>query len=401
MKRRERDLVLDDAAWERVLAATDGAAAPCYQCGVCTAICPWGLVRDEATSVRKLIRRAQLGVDDVGEELWLCTTCGACEARCPKGVEVTKVVLGLRRLAWQERRVPKGLPSLLWDIYFDGNPWGRPPSQRAAWARGLELKAYEPSDEVLYYVGCTAAYDPRAQKVARALVQLLRGAGVAFGTLGEAEPCCGEAALSVGQQEYAQELIRANIARFQEAGVKTVVTTSPHCYDTFRRHYPPLGAEFRVLHYTEYLWQLVQEGRLRLEQPLPLRLTYHDPCYLGRRHGVYEAPRDLLRSVPGVELVEMEASREEALCCGGGGGRMWLETAANERFANLRLQQAAVTGAQAIATSCPFCVACLEDGLKVLPGAGMRVMDVAEVLALAVAQPAAPQPEAIPEGARR
>ncbi len=384
--------VLNDSAWERVMAATGGAAAACYQCGVCTAVCPWGLVRDEATSVRKLIRSAQLGLDCPGDELWLCTTCGACEAGCPKGVEVTEVLRGLRYLAWQDRRVPKGLPSLLWGLHADNNPWGRPPSERTGWARGLQVPEFGAECEILYYVGCTACYNPRMQKIARALVGIFHAAAVRFGTLGEREPCCGEAAHTLGQADYTREIVAANERLFAGAGVTTLVTISPHCYDMFRnKHFaggPPAG--WRPLHYSEYLAELIDAGRLRFDRPMPLRVTYHDPCYLGRRNGLYEAPRRVLQAIPGVELIEMEENRAEALCCGGGGGRMWQETAAGERFADLRIAQARATGAEVVATTCPHCVTCLEDSASANGAAPLRVADVSELAAASLGIPTGP-----------
>ncbi len=377
-------LLLDDELWEQVVRATDGTASLCYQCGVCTATCPWGLVLQEPISVRRLIRRAQLGLEAWGEALWLCTTCGLCEGRCPRGVEISQVMLALRRAAWRKRQVPKGLSRVLWDIHFDGNPWGSPPSQRTAWARDLDVPRFSATaHHVLYYVGCTVAYDRRAQKVARALVSLFRAAGVSFGTLGDDEPCCGHAARDLGQLDYAHHLAQEGARRFRQEGVGLLVATSPHCFDMFSRHYPTVNGSFRPLHYTSFLAQLVAEGRLRF-QPLPWRVTFHDPCYLGRRHGVLAEPRAVLRAIPELELVEMPRSGPEALCCGGGGGRMWLETEAQARLSYLRVEEAAATGAQVLVTACPHCMACLEDSVK-LRGLDLKVMDVAEVAAAALA----------------
>ncbi|MBI3969928.1 MAG: (Fe-S)-binding protein [Chloroflexi bacterium] len=416
-------IVLDDSRWEKVLAATGGWAAACLQCGLCSGVCPWGRVRSPdapPVSVRHMVRAAQLGLGfdalPAGAPLWLCTTCRLCEVRCPRGVPVTEVVLGLRELAWQEpwlsEQVPPELAGVLWDVYWDGNPWGRPPSQRTVWARDLDLPSYDPaSHEALYYVGCTAAYDRRAQQIARALVHVLRAAGIAFGTLGEAEPCCGDAAHSFGQRGYLAELVAANTRLFREragvpaeagAALTPLLTTSPHCYDMFEQHYPGLRGVFRPVHYTQYLAELVEAGRLSFSARLPLQVTFHDPCVLGRGNGEFEAPRRLLQAIPGVELVEMAANRAEALCCGGGGGRMWLETPANERFGQLRLAQAQVTGASVLATACPYCVACLDDAVKVDAGnrpasaagedrgqgrASMRVLDVAEIAWMALSGP--------------
>jgi len=386
---------LDDALWERVMAATDGAVAPCFQCGVCTATCPWGLLQAEPVNVRQLMHRAQLGIAQEDGAMWWCTTCRACEVQCPRGVPIADVMLALRSLAWKDGQAPRGLASVMWALYWDANPWRRPPSQRALWAKGLDVKAFEPGDEALYYVGCPPSYDSRTQKVARALVALFRQAGVAFGTLGEDEPCCGDAAYGLGQRDYVRRIVEANVELFSQRGVQTLVTTSPHCYDMFRNQYPA-EAGLRPLHYSQYLASLVDEGRLRFEKPFEARVTFHDPCYLSRRNDVQEEPRRVLAAIPGLELVEMARSGESTLCCGGGGGRMWMETKAGERFADLRVEEALDSGAEILVTACPHCIACLEDGVK-LSGRDLRVMDLAELAASALqleTSPRAAQPAA-------
>ena len=414
-------ITLDDTRWQKVLDATGGWAAACYQCGMCSGVCPWGQVRGPdapPVSVRSMVRAAQLGLGfDTRAEgetaatwmtpLWLCTTCRLCEVRCPRGVPVSEVVLGLRELAWQEpwldQQVPPALSGVLWDLHWDGNPWGQPPSKRTAWAKDLDLPAFDPAvHEALYYVGCTASYDRRSQQVARALVNVLRTAGVSFGTLGDAEPCCGDAAHSFGHRAYFEELVESNTKLFMEkAGEQTgipLITTSPHCYDAFKNHYPGLEGVFRPVHYTQFLAELVESGRLTFSREASSqadpdrpgtvaaqRVTFHDPCVLGRGNDEFEAPRRVLAAIPGVELVEMDANRQDAICCGGGGGRMWLETPADERIGNLRIEQAHATEAGVLATACPYCISCLEDALKVEAGQqgksapDMRVLDVAEI----------------------
>jgi Fe-S oxidoreductase len=216
------------------------------------------------------------------------------------------------------------------------------------------------------------------------LTQVLSKAGVAFGILGEGEPCCGEAALSVGHTAYFDELSAQTAELFNQRGVGKIVTISPHCCDVFNNHYPEISPEFKALHYTQYIVKLLDEGSLQFSGSLDHPVTYQDPCYLGRIAGEYDAPRRILAAIPGVELREMELCGEEGLCCGGGGGRMWLETPIGERFSDLRIEQAAKTGADLLATACPFCVTCLDDSLKSQPENQMQVLDVAEIAALAL-----------------
>lgn len=380
-------LVVDDDRWRELVELTGGAASACYQCGVCTAVCPWTQVRAEPLSIRTMMRQAQLGLLTERPELWLCATCAQCEAYCPRAVDIPDVIRGLRYLAWKQRQIPTGLPSLLWSIYWNNNPWTQPPSLRAQWAKEQDIPIYDPEKhEILLYVGCTASYDRRVQRVARALLQLLNAAGVSFGFLGEEEPCCGEAALSVGHKPYFLEIAEETTRLFIEKGVSRLVTLSPHCYDVFKNHYPsdPGNELFEPIHYTEYLDQLLEDGRLKFTHSLPLNITYQDPCYLTRHNDGADAPRRVLATIPGVELTEMAHSHQDALCCGGGGGRMWLETDPGQRFADIRIQEALDTGAQLLATACPFCVVCLEDSLKASRIHDLKIVDVAEIGAMAL-----------------
>ena len=389
-------LLLDDDRWDRVLAATNGEAAACYQCGTCTATCPWGLVAGPSIGVRSVIREAQLGIDGWADSVWRCTTCGACEARCPHQVPIGEVMLGLRSLAWRDQSVPPGLSNVLWDMHWDGNPWGRPPSARSAWAAGLDIPRFDPAiHTTLLYVGCTASYDRRAQKVARAVVGLLRAADVPFGTLGDDEPCCGDPARSLGNDAYFAHIVAANTAQFETAGVASIVTVSPHCYDTFASHYGD-GARFEVRHYSQLARDLIAEGRVAFGGLEQVSATFHDPCYLARHHDATEAPRAVLGAIPGLELTEMERSRAETLCCGGGGGRMWMETPAEERFATSRVREAAATGASYLVTTCPHCISCLEDGVKTAGAQDLGVIDLAELAMLAGCVSASPSSSEAP-----
>jgi Fe-S oxidoreductase len=374
-------ILIDDELLERLDRLTGGAISLCYQCGVCTAACPWGLVLKDTLSVRRLMRQAQLGLFNESDDLWLCTTCAVCQTTCPRGVDIPDVFRSLRSLAWEQQKPKKGLPSLMWSLYWNGNPWFQPPSQRTGWTKGLNLAEFNPDEhEILLYVGCTSSYDRRAQKIASALVHLFRAAGVQFGYLGDDEPCCGESALSLGHKPYFEEIENKTATIFHEKGVDKVITISPHCYDVFKNHYPHFESDILVKHYTQYLDELVESGLLGFSRSLNVRVTFQDPCYLGRFNDEYTAPRNILSATPGVELIEMINSRDDALCCGGGGGRMWIETPAGERFSDLRVREAAAVEADILATACPFCIVCLEDSLKLAKIEHLRVMDIAEVL---------------------
>ncbi|MBE0408315.1 MAG: (Fe-S)-binding protein [Anaerolineales bacterium] len=374
-------IVVDDELLERLDQLTGGAISICYQCGVCTAACPWGLVLEDTLSVRTLIRKAQLGQFNGSEDLWLCTTCAVCQTSCPRGVDIPDVFRSLRNLAWEQQQPMKGLPSLMWSLYWNGNPWFQPPSQRTEWAKSLQIAEFDPDEhEILLYVGCTSSYDRRAQKIANALVRLLQTAGVQFGYLKDDEPCCGESALSLGLKPYFEEIAENTAAVFKKKGVHKVITISPHCYDVFKNHYQQINPNFKPLHYTQFLVELIESGRLECTNSFNGRVTFQDPCYLGRLNDEYAAPRTILNAVPGIELVEMPLSRNEALCCGGGGGRMWLETPVGERFSDLRVKEAASIDADILATACPFCIVCLEDSVKVAQLENLQVMDIAEVL---------------------
>lgn len=377
-------ITLDDSTWDRLIELTGGAAGPCFQCGLCTATCPVGMVRDETFSVRRLIRRAQLGLSVADSDLWLCAACGQCEALCPRGVDVARTLRGLRNLAWEQRQAPPGLPSVLWSLYWNNNPWSQPPSGRSRWSHQLAIPRFDPGEhELLLFVGCTPSYDRRAGRIAAGLVRLLRAAGVSFGFLGDDEPCCGDAAFSLGHEPFFRERSWQAAEYLAEQGVKRMVTVSPHCYDIFKNHLPGGANGLQVCHYSRYLAELLQVGRLPLKNAVAVRAAFHDPCFLARHNAETRAPRSILEAVPGIELVEMAHNREDTICCGGGGGRMWLEIEAGQRFAALRVQEALAVGATVLVTACPFCVACLEEASAGRQD-GLQILDVAEIAVLAL-----------------
>jgi len=318
----------------------------CYQCGKCDTLCPWNRVRK--FFVRRMINQAKLGVVPFeSEDIWLCATCRNCVERCPRGVEIIDVMRAMRRLLVPDGVVPASIPNLrgiMTSIASVGNPWGQEPMDRANWAKGLGVKEFGEGTELLYFPCCYPSYEPRLKKVAQATANLLMKAGVDFGILGSKESCCGESVRKAGNEELFKRLARENIKAFIENGVKKILFSSPHCYHTFKNEYPEFKVTFEVVHITQYLFQLIKEGRLQLTKEYGKKVTYHDPCYLGRHNGIYDEPREVLKKIPGLELVEMADAREDSLCCGMGGGRIWMETAKGERFSDLRLHKRSGSG---------------------------------------------------------
>jgi len=357
----------------------------CIQCGKCTGGCP--VSRKTVLNVRDLIYHLLLSGNsfklDGIEELWDCTTCNTCAARCPKEVNPMEVIVGLRSVIIEGGRIPKTVKSALHTTFTQGNPLGFPRDDRAAWAGDLPvpLLSDKPEAEYLYFVGCSPSYDPQVQKVAKALVQVFAKAGVDYAILGTEESCCGSETRRLGELGLFEMLVEDNMELWQEYGVKKIVTTSPHCYNTFKNEYPSEGLE--VLHYTQLVAQLLDEGRLTLEGELDKTVTYHDPCYLGKHNAIYEAPRSILKRIPGLKFVEMDRSRERSLCCEGGGGRMWLEgTNIEERLSHERVEEALGTGAEILAVACPFCLLTLEDAVKTRNlDDKLQVMDIMELIA--------------------
>ena len=355
----------------------------CYQCGLCDAVCPWNRVR--SFSMRKLIRQATFGLTEIeSEEIWRCTTCGRCPAACPRGVKQIECGVALKKIATEYEVFPPPvvpIRNVSVGLMGEGNPFNEERSKRADWAQGLGVKPFTDDMEVLYFSCCYLSYAPRLKKVAAATVDILNKAGVSFGILGTKESCCGESIRKTGNEDLFKRLAKENIKHFVEAGVKKILVSSPHSYHTFKNEYPEFMVHFEVVHVTEYLDELIKSGRLKLSKEYPKRVTYHDPCYLGRHNNVYDQPRDILKSVPGLELVEMADAREKSLCCGGGGGRIWMETPKGERFSDLRIEQAIDVGAQVLATSCPYCITNFEDGrLSLEDSEILEVKDITEII---------------------
>jgi Fe-S oxidoreductase/nitrate reductase gamma subunit len=406
---------VEHLSWKSIL---DGYT--CTHCGRCTAVCPANqtgkvldpraivvAVRQRTLDRTPLLLKQQQGKELTPEEeavlarrfvgdyippeaLWQCTTCGACMEECPVMIEHVPIIVELRRgLVMMEAQFPTELQPAYGNLEVNATPWAFSAADRAEWASGLPLKtlAEDSSDyDVLFWVGCAGSYDQRAQRVARAVVQLLLAAGVRVRILGAEERCTGDPARRTGNEYLADMLTRANVETLNGYGVQTIVTMCPHCYNTLKNEYPRFGGHYRVYHHTQYLRQLVQQGRLRLSaegiSAALQTVVYHDSCYLGRYNAEYEAPRVLLEVLPGVEVREPERARDRGFCCGAGGGRMFLEERVGKKVNLERTEELLRTGAQTIALNCPFCMTMLTDGVKALGKAEeVRVRDIAELLA--------------------
>ena len=370
----------------------------CTRCGRCQQVCP-STSAGEPFSPREFIAQANAYTRGAGsvsaEQSWFCTTCRACLEVCPIYIAAFQPV---RRVRMAEIEEGSGIPPLLTKaletLYTFGNPWEPSKRKRSEWAAGLDvpdLTAGTAGAEapLCYWVGCTTSIDTRAQKLARALVGILASTGVSFGTLGQKEGCCGDIAQRVGEEGLFQEQQDKTAALLEKHGITDLVTSSPHCFNLFKNEYPEGGRPgpdgkkrpFRVRHYTQLLEELLDKGLLRPLIPVKATVTFHDPCYLGRYNQVYEAPRRLLRAIPGIRLVEMVHHGPNSLCCGGGGGRMWQELAGELKLAEVRAREATDAGAEIIVTACPYCLIMLEDAVKTADLEGrLTVMDLNEVL---------------------
>ncbi|MBW1721918.1 MAG: (Fe-S)-binding protein [Deltaproteobacteria bacterium] len=359
----------------------------CFQCGLCDTVCPWNRVT--TFSMRKIVRQATFGLTEIeSEDIWRCTTCGRCPQQCPRDVKQIESVVSLRRIATEYGVFPtpvKPIRTASASLVAEGNPLNEEREKRADWAKELSVKTFTEGMEILYFPGCYLSYDPRLKKVARATAGILKQAGVDFGILGTKENCCGESIRKTGDEELFKRLARENIKNFIDNGVKKIVVSSPHCYHTFKNEYPEFQVNFEVVHISQYLFELIGDGKLELKKEYEKKVTYHDPCYLGRHNGIYDEPREILNKIPGLGLLEMSDSRVDSLCCGGGGGRIWMETKKGERFSDIRLEQAIDVGAEVLVTSCPYCIANFEDSRLTLDVTEkIEVKDITEIIQEAI-----------------
>ena len=375
----------------------------CVQCGRCEDVCP-STFSGMPYSPRILIRDIRDGVHSTminpnGKELgglfgdimeseypWYCTTCGACIEACPLFVNPVDSVIELRRyLTLTTGDIPGAVGEALTGMERRGNPWSMPKENHASYAKELGVKVLQPGDEtdVLLFIGCAFGYDTRSQQAGREFVKILQRAGIDFGILGPAEACCGETARRLGHEYLFQVMAEENIATFDSVSFNRLVTPCAHCFSTFKNEYPQFGGDYQVMHHTELLAELIREGRIKVKENLENRIfSYHDSCYLGRYNQIYDDPRTILHSIPDLELSEMPRSKQNAFCCGGGGGHMWMEIDPATRINHRRLDEVIEKAhADTVVTACPYCLIMFEDAIS-SKGVGdtVNAMDISEVI---------------------
>jgi Fe-S oxidoreductase len=372
----------------------------CFRCGYCKFPTDWTDVNNcpayarfrlETYSCggRLWLTRAWLNGDiqwteHLAQILYSCTACKNCEIKCPLrfNVDILNMITAAKSEMVELGKIPAAVKEFLENIQRQGNPYGNSRAKRGECLEGTGVEPYRGQD-YLYYVGCEGSYDTRAQQTARALAKVLQKAGVSFGVLGNEENCDGNEVSKLGEEALFEMLAEDNIARFKSLGVKKIVTLSPHSYNAMKNDYPKYDGSFEVLHYTQLLQNLIQEGKLRFSGKLNARVTYHDPCFLGRWNGEYDAPRAILNSIPGIELIEMEKTKDAALCCGGGSGNFYMDSlgGSEDSPARRRVREAHKTGVNVLSVACPNCLTMFEDAVKAegLEGS-LAVKDISEIV---------------------
>ena len=417
---------IEDFTWKGLL-----DMATCTECGRCQSQCPaWATgkplspkqvildLRDHAFAkapyllatsddereklpddVKKEAERPLVGKDGGvidPDVIWSCTNCGACVEECPVDIEHIDHIDGMRRhQVLIESAFPVEAAGMLRNLENKGDPWGMGEMRRAEWITELDFEIpvvdgkIDPEIEYLFWVGCAGALEDRAKKTTKAIATLLHTAGVRFAVLGPAETCTGDPARRIGNEFVFSMLAQQNVETLNEAGAKKVVASCPHCFNTISREYPQLGGNYEVIHHTQLLARLVAEGRLQPVTPVEEKLTYHDPCFLGRHNKVYTPPREILDAVPGVEATEMHRCKERGFCCGAGGARMWMEERIGKRINTERIEEALALDPDTISTACPYCLVMLGDAVAAKKSSGdapdtLEVVDVAQLLARSV-----------------
>jgi Fe-S oxidoreductase len=354
----------------------------CIQCGMCTGCCP---VANKANlNIRRYMREVSaLGKLNIHpqDELWSCTNCATCAIRCPKDMFPYEFLIDIRSMAVEQGQIAPTIRDALESIFKNGNPWARVRNKRSEWSQGLNVKHISQGAEILYYVGCTPAYDPRIQSVAKSLVTCFEKTGLNFGILGDEESCCGSEVYGMGEKGLFEFLVEENMKVFNKYNVKQMVTNCPHGFHAFKNRYNQTSIE--VQHHTQLLAKLIENQKLNFSEELNKKVIYHDPCFLGKQNNIYDEPRKVIESIPGVQLLEFDRSRSRSLCCEGGGGRMWVDIQ-GPRLAEIRVKDAVAAGADILAVACPFCLLTIEDAVKTTSNEGkIQIMDIAELVAQA------------------
>lgn len=386
----------------------------CTECGRCQDACP-AYATDKPLSPKKVnedmrhhlleqtpfiikMAKGEEGVKYEGpalvgdviqdETIWSCTTCKACEEACPLFIDFIDRFVEMRRyLVLEESRFPNELTNTYKNMENNGNPWGISPEDREKWAEGLSVPRIREVDgeiDYLFWVGCSGAYDALSQKVAQSLVKIFNAAGVKFAILGKDETCTGDSARRTGNEYLFQIMAEQNIETLNGLKFKKIVTICPHCFNTLGNEYPQFGGNYQVVHHTEVIAELIESGKIKFDKSLDKTITYHDSCYLGRHNGIYEPPRKILQSIPGVKLVEMKRSRSNGFCCGAGGGRMWMDEK-KPKVNQERVNEAANLNPDMIASACPFCYTMLDDGIhETVREEQLENRDIAQIVAAAM-----------------
>jgi len=372
----------------------------CRLCGNCRQsetsylpICPAGerfgldeyYSRGKAIIAQNLLDGKLAWSQSLADVIYRCTMCAACVEQCPVSYKdyILKVFQALREECVDRSLISPSVKKFFESIYLYSNPWKELKENRGNWAKGTGIRQYQPGDEFLYYVGCIGSYDARGNQTARALGEVLRHSGLSFGILGSEESCDGNEANLLGETGLFQLLAEENIQKFKKLGVKKIVTLSPHAYNIMKNEYPRYGGNFEVKHYTQLLRDIIRDGKIDISQGVNAQVTYHDPCFLGRHNGEYDAPREILQSIPGIKLVEMERNRENSFCCGGGAGNFYTDFLHGKENtpSRIRVREAAETGAEVVAVACPACMTMLDEAVKTEELEGKLVVkDIAEIV---------------------
>ena len=393
---------VQDFTWKQLL---DGYA--CAVCGRCTDVCPANLTGKQLSPMHIVenLKDHMVAIGHQGERnpdhvepspildgaiseasIWDCLNCGACMEECPVVVEHVPTIMDMRRyLLLEESKAPESAMNALLSMEQRGHPWRGTQYSRTDWAEGLGVPtlAEKPGAEVLFWVGCTPALEQRSQAIARSMAKVLKAAGVDFAILGDEETCTGDPARRMGNEYLFQILAQQNIDTMNGYNVKKVVTICPHCFNTMKNEYPQLGGNFEVLHYSQFVDQLIRSGKIKPVKMMNVTMAYHDSCFLGRHNGIYDEPRSVAKAIPGLKLVEMGSHcRERGFCCGAGGGHMWIEESQGTRVNHVRTEQFLETGAQTVGVSCPFCLQMMTEGIQAKGlDAEKDAKDVLEILA--------------------